>query len=166
MGLARQESVAQQFGYYGNAFPLFGRSGRWPFQSYRDPQTVWRYGGGSHIGLLQPEASMAMGFDWELNTSYGVALFLGGKMASANNYEAMMRGRFTRLPALTVTQKESNALIYYGEASRRARLSCSACPGGITGPYWVPNPAGTGWVVNDKNPKGKKYVEDVRSKTY
>ena len=163
MGLARQETGAQQFGYFGNEFPLFGRVGRWPFQSYRDS---FPYGGGSHIGIMQPDASMAMAYDWELNTGYGVAFFLGQKMTFANNYEARMRTKFTGLPELTVTQKESNALVYYGPGSVPAILPCSACPDGITGPYWVPNRARTGWVVNDKNPEGIKYVNEVRSKAY
>ena len=166
MGIARQETQAQQFGNFSNEFPLFGRVGRWPFQSYRDPKSAWPYGGGSHIGIMQPETSMAMAYDWELNTSYGVAFFLGQKMTFANLYETRMRAKFPNLPALTVTQKESNALVYYGPASVPARLPCSTCPDGITGPYWVPNRSRSGWMVTDKNPEGKDYVEKVRSKAY
>lgn len=151
LGIACTESRFKQFsttrlkgGTTAVPLVLWGIAGCWPNESYD---------GGSHVGLTQVENNMTDAYDWIQNTWDGVrGVFLNWAIPTAQHYESSTRSAHSQLPALSTTQTEDNALVFY---------RMGGDPEG--GPYWIPNANGTGWVANTQNPTGTEYRNSVRN---
>lgn len=133
-GIAQREASYQRFVNRD----LYSTLGLWPNESYD---------GGSHVGLMQMPNGMAVAFDWMSNTAAGESLFQS-KLGSAKSIMAGYQAGHPNLPTLTGVQLENDALVYYG-------------PFGGSGPYYVPNSAYTGWIVNPNNSSGVNYANGV-----
>jgi hypothetical protein len=70
-------------------------------------------------------------YDWIQNTADGASLF-GAKLEYADNEESRLRVAYLGLPFLNESQKEQDALVYYGPYAGLVRTY---------GTYWIPNSA-------------------------
>jgi len=159
LGMACRESRFRQFSTttlkssQGPTIPLllWGINACWPNQSYD---------GGSHIGITQVPSSMDNGFDWLNNTYQGVTVTLvQDKIGSAQRYETQKRNQYPALPALTTAQTENNALFFYLRGQYR-RVNGQTI---FKDPYYMPNNAGTGWILNPNDPGATGYVNQIRA---
>ncbi|WP_322404809.1 hypothetical protein [Massilia luteola] len=149
-GIAQRESSYVQF----SQLTLYGQSALWPRESFD---------GGSHIGLMQMPVSMQMAWDWMANTQGGAALFKQ-KLTFATRFETRIRNAHPGLPALTGTQSENMALVFYGPyatGSITGQYYDATCVGGTgpqcTGGQWQ-------WIVNTAgNGSGVGYADSIRS---
>jgi hypothetical protein len=153
-GIAQLESSYVQF----SQLTLYGQSALWPRESYD---------GGSHTGLMQMPVSMQMAWDWMANTQGGAALFKQ-KLTFAKRFETRIRNTHIGLPALTGTQSENMALVFYGPyatGSITGQYYGATCVGGTvdstgtrcTGGQWQ-------WIANTAgNGNGVRYADSIRS---
>ncbi len=141
-GIAEVESTYQQF----EVRTLYKYNGYWPTESHQD--------GGSHIGLMMVDTSLALknAWSWRENTAEGVSEFVNDKLAAAGRVINKIIKSHPGLRKLSGAELENVALVFYG-------------PYGAKGPYYAPAPTGSGWVwvKNPANPNGVAYADSVRS---
>jgi hypothetical protein len=142
VGLADRESGYMQF----HSRSLYGQTALWPYESYD---------GGSHIGLLMVEPTLARAYSYWENTQYGRDFFLGPKMGLCGSYANSQMNQHPGLRYLTPLEFEMCALVKYG-------------PNADLGYYWVPNEDGTDWIVdpNSAHAAAIAYANDVIGRMY
>lgn len=153
-GIAQRESSYAQF----SQLTLYGQAALWPRESFD---------GGSHIGLMQMPVSMQMAWDWMANTQGGAALFKQ-KLSFAKRFETRIRNAHVGLPALTGTQLENMALVFYGPyatSSITGQYYNAACVGGtVDSTGTLCNGGQWQWIVNTAgNGNGVGYADSIRS---
>ncbi len=137
-GIAEAESSYAQFYNYSE----MGFTGLWPYGNVATPNTP----ADSYVGLMQVSTNMLDGFDWLTNTQGGASTFQD-KLTQAKSYMTTEQSQYPSLPALTGTELENVALVYYN---------------GISGvEYYTPNSAGDGWAETT-NTVALNYVAKVR----
>ena len=131
----KETTTARQFA----EMTKYGIKALWPVESGKDK--------GSHIGAMQMPVSMVMAWDWVQNTQKAVDLF-NGNLTQSDTYVKVERKKkgFEKLPDLTDTQREDNALSLYR----------------IGNYYYVPNKTKDGWIEDADNKVGVAYAKAVR----
>ncbi len=106
--------------------------------------------------------SLLDAFDWMTNTSQGANIFQQ-KLGTATTCMQTEQQAYPSLPALSGSQLEQNALVFYS-GNTRCTISQSSCPCSdvYQSLYWVPSSGGTSWTENTSSP-GFTYVQTVEN---
>ncbi|MFY9824896.1 MAG: hypothetical protein WAM82_26195 [Thermoanaerobaculia bacterium] len=141
-GVAQKESSYLQF----KSRSLYGTVAFWPLESASDH--------GSHIGLMMMPTTdnIAYAWNWQVNTSAGVNLFVQDKLGAARRKMLSIIQAHPGLRTLSPVELERMALLLYGP-------SASSSSGKQ---YYIPVKPGNSWMwaVNTSgNPGGVAYVD-------